>query len=162
MRPTSLNRWVVALCATAGLLRGTQLAADPPTPGDVKVSVVAILASETSDKIDLRLKDVAAEIQKIHPQLKGFRIAKMTCKSVPVRGAESFELVADQSAAITVMRSADQKNRVQLKVTPPTLGEITYTTTCGKFFPIVTRYQTPNHESLIIAIRVQPCNGKKK
>ena len=160
MRPTSANRWMIALLASAGLLRGTPLAADDQPANNVKVSVVAILASEKDSPADPRLADIAAEVRKRHPQLKGFRLAKMTCKSVPKGTTESFELVADQTASITVMRAADKNNDVQLKVSPPTLGEITYTTKCGKFFPIVTRYQT-NRESLIIAIRVQPCHGKK-
>jgi len=131
---------------------------------EVRVSVVAILASETCTEVDWRLQCIAKEVQKVHPQLKlkGFRLAKMTCKAVPVRGSETFELAVDQTAAVTVLRAADKENKVQLKVTPPTLGEITYTTTCGKFFPIVTGYQTKNGEWLILAVRVQPCQGHKK
>ena len=53
--------------------------------------------------------------------------------------------------------AADSKNRVGLTVKAPLQGEIQYTTCCGKFFPIVTRYQTKNKELLIVAIRVQPC-----
>jgi len=156
--------FLALFAASAVSLLGKTLAADDVPPmREVKVSVVAILASEQDNKIDPRLQGIAREIQRHHPQLKGFRMAKMTSKSVPVRGAtESFELVADQKADITVLKTADKNDKVQLKITPPTLGEITYTTTCGKFFPIVTRYQTSNNESLIIAIRVQPCNGGKK
>ena len=129
---------------------------------EVKVSVVAVLASETSTEIDSRLKSVAAEVRKKQPQLTGFRLAKMTCKPVAVKGEESFELVAGQQTTVTVLKSADRDNRVQLKVSPPTLGDITYTTACGKFFPIMTHYQTPNKEVLIIAVRVQPCNKKQE
>ena len=118
----------------------------PLNKGEVRVSVVAILASQTCTEIDWRLQCIAREVQKVHPELKlkGFRLAKMTCKPVPVRGSETFELAVDQTAAITVLRPANKENKVQLKVTPPTLGEITYTVTCGKFFPIVTNYQTKN------------------
>ena len=52
---------------------------------------------------------------------------------------------------------ADSKNRVGLTMKAPLQGEIQYTTCCGKFFPIVTRYQTKDKEVLILAIRVQPC-----
>jgi hypothetical protein len=34
-------------------------------------------------------------------------------------------------------------------------------TICDKFLPIVTRYRTTNKELLILAVRVQPCPGKK-
>ena len=152
----------------AGLLlpirTGTGCEGKPLSKGEVRVSVVAILASETCTEIDWRLQCIAKEVQKVHPQLKlkGFRLAKMTCKAVPVRGSETFELAVDQTAAITVLRPANKENKVQLKITPPTLGEITYTVTCGKFLPIITNYQTKNGEWLILAVRVQPCQGKKK
>src|SRR4051794_24238996 len=141
---------------------GTGCEDRPLAPGEVRVSVVAILATEKTDRVDPRVECIAREVRKLHPNLKGFRPAKMTCKAVPVGGAETFELVTDQTAAVTVLKTADKDNRVQLKVTPPTLGEITYTTTCGKFFPIVTRYQTRNGEWLILAVRVQPCPCNKK
>jgi hypothetical protein len=88
-------------------------------------------------------------------------MAKMSCQSVAVGATDDFVLVADQHAAVTVLKAACKHNRVQLKVTPPTLGDITYTTCCGKFFPMVTRYQTKNQEWLIVAVRVQPCKEKK-
>jgi len=127
----------------------------------VKVSVVAILASETSTQIDPRLKSIAAEVRKTRPQLTGFRYAKMTCKPVAVKSAETFDLVADQQATVTVLKTADKDNHVQLKISLPTVAEITYTTACGKFFPIMTNYQTANKEALLVAVRVQPCNKKK-
>lgn len=161
MRPTSGTCVFVALGLVAVLPQPVTPCADDDK-NEIKVSVVAILASEQQTKIDPRLEGVAKEIQKLHPQLKGFRLAKMTCKSIPVNTAESFELVGDQSASITILSPADKKDLVRLKITPPTLGEITYKTTCGKFFPIVTRHQTANNESLIVAVRVQPCNGGKK
>ena len=157
--------WAVLL---AGLLlpicSATGCQGKPLGKGEVRVSVVAILASQSCTEVDPRLACIAKEVQKVHPQLKlkGFRLAKMSCKPVPVRGSETFELVVDQTVAITVLRDADKENKVQLKVTPPTLGEITYRTTCGKFFPIVTGYQTKNGEWLILAVRVQPCQGQKK
>jgi hypothetical protein len=41
------------------------------------------------------------------------------------------------------------------------VGEITYSTICGKCFPIVTRFQTKDRERLIVAVMVRPCNGAK-
>jgi hypothetical protein len=152
------------LLAPAGMHSQDQDNAPRSGSGNVRVSVVAILATDRDAPVDPRLDCVAKEVRRVHPdlKLKGFRLAKMTCKSVPVGKADCFELVIDQHAAVTVLKSADKDNRVQLKITPPTLGEITYTTCCGKFFPILTRYQTKNGEWLIVAVRVQPCNGKKK
>jgi FKBP-type peptidyl-prolyl cis-trans isomerase (trigger factor) len=144
------------------LAGGLVLAGGSNPVKEVRVSVVAILASESKEQVDPRLESIAKEIKKIHPTMKGFRMGKMSCKPIPSnKGVETFELVADQTATVTVMKAADKENKVQLKVTPPTIGEITYTTTCGKFFPIVTHYETPSKERLIIAVRVQPSEAGK-
>ncbi len=128
----------------------------------VKVSVLSILATDRNSTVDKKLEGIAREVQKLDPKLTGFKLAKMTCKSLPVGGREPFELAANQIATVTVERGADDDNRVQLKVSPPLLGEITYTTTCGKFLPILTRYRTKDRELLILAVRVQPCTGDEK
>jgi hypothetical protein len=151
---------LIGLTLAWGLCSGS-LADDEPPSRKVTVSVMAILASKKSDQIDPLLKDIARQIRKKDKELKGFRVGKISCKEVPVQTAETFDLVADQKASIVVLKTADKENRIQLKISPPTVGDITYTTTCGKFFPIMTTYQTPNGESLIIAVRVQPCNKSK-
>src|SRR5262245_14080011 len=125
----------IAGLALLGLLPLLSLAAacpdDPtkPAPRDVKVSVITILAAEKGNKVDEEIACIAREVQRVRPELTNFRLAKMTCKSVPVRGMETFELVGDQQADVTVLKGADAQNKVQLKVGPPTLSEITYTTT---------------------------------
>jgi len=151
---------VVACLLLAG--RAGTACGDKDAPAEVQVSVVAILAAEGKSKVDPRVECIAKEVRKVRPELKYFRPAKMTCKPLTVGKADDFELVADQHATVTVLNASCKNGRVQLKVTPPTLGEITYTTACGKFFPIVTRYQTKNGEWLILAVRVEPCKGKKK
>jgi hypothetical protein len=151
---------VIGLTLAWGLCSGS-LADDEPAQRKVNISVMAILASKTSDQIDPLLKDIAKQIRKKDKELKGFRVGKISCMSVPLQTAETFDLVADQKASIVVLKAADKENKIQLKISPPTVGDITYTTTCGKFFPIMTTYQTPNGESLIIAVRVQPCNKSK-
>jgi hypothetical protein len=127
----------------------------------VKVSVIVILASEAANaKVDPKLTCIAAELKKKHPKLTGFQLAgKCSCKSLTIGVKENFELIADHTAAVTVEQGADEDNFVQLKVAPPLLGEITYQTICGKFLPIVTPVRMKN-EVVIIAVRVQPCNGK--
>jgi hypothetical protein len=127
----------------------------------VRVSVVIILASETNTNVDPKLRRIAREVRKRHPKLTGFRMANMSCKSLEVGVADKINLIDAQSAKVTVQRGANQKNRIQLKVAPPQMGEITYSTPCGKFLPIVTPFRTKNKDLLIIAIRVQPCNGGK-
>jgi hypothetical protein len=156
MSPGSVRR----LCASFVVL--TLLAAAPPKEEEketVQVSVIAILATERNDKIDPKLECIAREVCKTNKKLTGFHLATMTCnKSLATGVKETFDVVADQKVGVTVKRCADEKNRVQVKVVPPQMGEITYDTCCGKFLPIITPFRTANNDLLIIAVRVQPCN----
>ena len=139
------------------------LTAEPLPAEKIKVSVVAIFAHNRDDKVDPRLKCIAEEIGKAVPQLKGagFKMGKMTCKHLNVGVGEKFDLIDDQFALVTllsVVQTADKENLIQLKLTPPGMGEVTYETTCGRFLPIITKYRTgKNNDVLILAIRVQPC-----
>jgi hypothetical protein len=132
----------------------------------VKVTLVVILAGERDGKIDPRLKNVAAEVQRLNPSLKSFRIKTMTSKSLDPDEAASFPLPDGKAAQVVVKRAADKQNRVELAVTAPNQGEIVYRTVCGKFLPIVTRCQTQPadpkqpRERIILAIRVEPCQGE--
>jgi hypothetical protein len=157
------------LCA--GLVILTLVAAAPPASQErerpeeekepVQVSVIAILATERNNDIDPRLACIAREVRKTHKKLTGFQLAgNMSRKSLAVGVREMFDLIGDQKVAITVKEGADERNRVQVKVAPPRMGEITYDTCCGKFLPIVTPFRTKNKELLIIAVRVQPCHEK--
>ena len=126
----------------------------------VKVSVVAILASEKDDKIDPKLKAIAQEVRKTRPALKGFRMANLSCRSLRIGAVDEFELVEGEKASVTIKGAADKMDRVRLKVVPPEMGAICYSTPCGKFLPILTPFRTKSGEHLLIAIRVQPCGGK--
>lgn len=152
-----------ALSLRGGLVLIAFLLAALPARGEekVRVSVLTILASEKDDKVERKLECIARQVRLKCDKLKGFRCLQMTCRSVPVGGKERFDLGANQSAAIAIEHGADASNRVELKVSPPRMGQITYTSTCGKFFPIVTPVRTRNNELLILAIRVQPCRGGK-
>jgi len=127
----------------------------------VRVCVVAILATDRDDKVDRRLKDIAREVRKIDPKLTGLQLAQLSCKSLEGGKDDKFELVDGQSVAVTIQRKADKDDRVRVKVAPPLMGEITYSTPCGKFLPIVTPFRTKTNDLLIVAIRVQPCQGGK-
>jgi hypothetical protein len=161
LAPTSIIRHRLALVALLSILAAGAVLAEPaPAPPAIKVSVVVILASEGEKGVDERLGAIAEEVQRVNTKLTRFEMVKTSCKSIKVGGKDVFDLVGGQKVSITV-ESRDEEGRVQLKVVPPLLGEITYATTCGKFLPIVTRYRTPRDELLILAIRVQPCAGKK-
>ena len=136
------------------------LACDPKPDRKVRVSVVVIWASETDTKIDKKLECIAREVTKMHPKLKGFRMGKMACESLKIGDAKVFDLAEGKTTTITIQQAADKMDRIRLEVGPPKMGKITYSTPCGKFLPILTPYRTKANETLIIAIRVQPCNGK--
>jgi hypothetical protein len=187
----SARRLPAAVVLLAGLV-GTPASAQPPRK--IKVTMVVILASEHSTQIDPRLKCIAEEVRKHDPTLRGFTLASMAWKSLAVNEKASFALVEETTADVVVHCCGDKNNRVCLGVTPPLQGEIVYRTVCGKFLPIVTRYQTRERipakevvralaglaamrpdglavaaavlcscrtrDRLILAVRVQPCNGK--
>ena len=135
-------------------------AAAPGRDDGVRVSVVAILATDQNDKIDPKLECIAREVRKIDPKWTGFRIAKMACKSLPLGGRGEFDLGDDQTLRVAVEEKSDEEGRFQMKIMPPRMGEITYTTTCGKFFPVVTPFRNKDNELLIIAVRIQSCPDK--
>jgi hypothetical protein len=126
----------------------------------VEVAVIAILASERDNKIDPKLACIAREVRKTHKELTGFQLATTSRKSLTLGARGIFEMIGDQKVAVTVQQGADEKNRVQVKVGPPGMGEITYDTRCGKFLPIVTRFRTKDRELLILAVCVRPCHDK--
>lgn len=152
------------LCRRAllGLAALVAVAAGPDKPADeVNVSVVAILATDKNADVDPKLKCLAEEMKKVDPKWTGFRIETMTCQPIKVGAKEEFKLVDGQTVTVTADRCAGKDKPVCLKVTPPTLGEITYKTCCGKFFPMVTGYKNKKGELLIVAVRVQTCKGPK-
>jgi hypothetical protein len=146
--------WPGLLIGLAGFLAQAQ---DPASDEEVKVTVAAILATERGTDVDPKLECLAREVKKIEPGLTGFRVARATCKSLQVGISYQFPLVDGKTAWVVVQHPADEDNRVSLMVKPPQLGEITYTSTCGKYFPIVTRYQTKDKDRLIVAIMIRSC-----
>jgi len=123
----------------------------------VRVFFVVTIATEKGDKIDDKLKDIATEVQRMRPALKGFKLASISCKSLAIDAADLFDVIDEQKAKIVIEKAADKAGRVQLRVKPPKMGEITYSTPCGKFLPILTPIRTEQGDQIIIAIRVQPC-----
>ncbi|HTU17498.1 MAG TPA: hypothetical protein VMG10_05490 [Gemmataceae bacterium] len=133
-------------------------AAAPPKDEEkksVEVSVVAILASKRDDKVDPKLGCIARQVRKTHKELTGFRLATMSCKPLSIGSKSVFEVVEAQKVGVTVQQGADAKHRVEVKVSPPGMGEITYDTCCGKFLPIITPFHTKDNELLIIAVCVR-------
>ncbi len=123
----------------------------------VKITVVAVLATDKNKEIDPRLADLAACVQKKHPRLTGFRIAQTSRKSLEIGKEYQFALVDKESVSVTIAHGADKNNRIELSVRAPQMGNIGYTGCCGKYLPIWTDYKNEKQESLIVAIMVEPC-----
>jgi hypothetical protein len=133
-------------------------------PARVTVTVVTILATSKNNKVDPKLTCIAREVQKKDRTLTGFRIGPNTSKSMPLGEAETFPLVEDQEAAVTVTRCTENPDRFCLKIKSPTLvGYIVYSSVCGKYMPIDTGYVTKKKQDRVfLAIMVESCQGKKK
>ncbi len=145
-----LSRAIAVLFTTGAPL----LAADD----EVRISVVAILATTRNKTVDKRVECIAKEMKMIDPTLTGFSVARMTCKSVAIGSKDCFEVVDGKDVCVTAQKRCEKdKTHVCLKVEAPTLGAITYTTCCNKFFPMVTRYKNKDGDLLIIAVRVKSC-----
>jgi hypothetical protein len=128
----------------------------------VKVTVVAVLATSQNKNVDAKLECLAKEVQKNHPELTGFKLERCSCQELSVGDKFKFRLVDDEVAEVSIQRGPGKNDRVGLTLKPPKGGDIAYTSCCGKFFPICTRYFTKDNEQLIIAVRVQCCDKEKK
>lgn len=129
----------------------------------IRVTVVVILASEKHKEVNEKIKAVAEEVQKNHPNLTGFRLSKTLSESVEKGKTHTFKLPGDATMEVAVHAQADQNGCSTLTIKPPTLGEITYNCKCGKYFPVITKFQ-PNKDSeekMILAIMAKPCSGGK-
>jgi hypothetical protein len=153
----TLSPRMLAGCLTLGIC--LLAAAGPARAEDgVKVTVVAILASgEEPPRVDPKLQHIAKEIQKNHPQLKTFLLKRTTCMGLKLGQKESYPLVEEQVAEVTVLDKQAKDGKVRLQVKAPRVAEITYRCCCDKFFPIMTGYVTKKQERLIVAVMVPPC-----
>ena len=147
------------LIALAALLAAGAVArAEEP----VKVTVVAVLASDKHAKVDPRLQDLARELQKRDPTLTGFRVWRVTVLPLKVGQKDTFPLTDDASAEVTLLQPEGKEQRPRLSIKPPQMGEFVIETCCGKFFPIFTRCRSEKQEQVIMAVMVKPCPKKEK
>jgi hypothetical protein len=157
MSPTNLSR--VAACLVALTAPSAVRCAEK-----VQVTVLSILATDKSRKVDDRLKEIAEEVRKKEPKLTGFRLERIYQKSHAPGQCETVKLVDKECVDLCVNEKTDAEGRVTLTIKPPEMGEITYACRCGAFFLVVTNYRTagPNRERLIIAVMARPCTRDKK
>lgn len=144
---------IVAVCAP----RECQPAPEQP----VRITVVTVLASGANKTVDERLTELAKEVQKRDKRLTSFTFHASEAKSIAPGDTVTFDLIEKQKLEVKVERPRDEKDRVTLKIRPPGLGEVTYTCTCDRFFPVVTPHRTRDGETLIVAVMARPCALKK-
>ena len=129
--------------------------------GNIKVTVVAILGTDKNTHVCSELKDIAPELKKKNPKLTGFTLERSTSKSMKIGEKDLVHLVDKEFVEVKLRVKDDTTNRVSLTLKPPTMGEMDYTTCCGKYFPLFTGYRTKEKdEILIIAVMVKPCMKK--
>lgn len=162
MLRSDARRWV--WCLAAALL-GLPAAGRVTLAEERNVTVVAVLATDQNAVIDPKVQGIAEEVKKLEPGLTGFRLVRTTNKPVGVGRKESFPLVDAEMLAVQLLqieppKEKDKDERVRLAVKAPLTGEITYTTCCSKYFPILTRYLTKENERLIVAVMVKPSAKK--
>jgi hypothetical protein len=109
----------------------------------VKVTVVAIMASDRCKCIDPRLKEIAAELQSINKRLTGFSVASITEQSLLANEKGKFACLSDACVEVVIQQCVDKNGVVCLGVKAPLQNELVYKSVCGKFFLLVTRYQAP-------------------
>jgi hypothetical protein len=148
-----------------GLLAAATLATGCPCDcaadeGPIRVTVVVVLATGGDKKVDPKLQDLAKEVQKRDKKLTGFRIADTQGESIPVGESATFQLPDKKELKVKIEKPKDANGRVGLTIKPPELGEISYTCTCDKFFPVVTPHKTKTGETLIVVVSAKPCMRK--
>jgi len=149
----AVSAMFVAACAAP--------ACQPAPAQPVRITVVTVLATGGNRTVDERLAELAKEVQKRDSTLTGFKMHATEAKSIAPGGTVTFELIDKQKLEVKVERPRDENGRVTLKIRPPGLGEVTYTCTCDRFFPVVTPHRTRDGETLIVAVMARPCVPKK-
>jgi len=125
----------------------------------IEIRVVAVLATSQNAVVDPRLKTLAPEVQKNHPNLTGFEVYSQSKKAMNIGDTASFALI-DKTEVTVTLKERDKSGCVTIRVNPPTLGEITYSCCCGKFMPFITGHETKEKKVLVVAVMVQPCKKK--
>jgi hypothetical protein len=153
----STLRWATLPAIILAVAAGTARA----QTGNIKVTVVAILGTDKNTHICPELTDIAPELKKKNPKLTGFSVERSTCKSMKIGDKDMVHLVDMEFAEVKLREKDDATNRVSLTIKAPTMGEFSYTSCCGKYFPFYTKYRTKDKdEVLIIAVMVKPCMKK--
>ena len=128
----------------------------------VKITVIAILASENHKEVDKRLSSFASEVQKKNPSLTGFRVAQSTTSTLKLGVTQTIPLADGQSVDVTANASQTEKGTITITIKPPKISQITYNCVCERYFSMATQHFTKDKEQLFFAVTGKPCAGPEK
>lgn len=156
---------LLSLAVLTTVLISVAVPCDPTKKADeIDVRVLAIMGSESKDKVDDKLVDFAKHVQKKDPKLTGFRIERTTHKKLKLGETEKFALVDKEVIEVTVNKERNEEGRITLTIKPPKLDQITYACACNKYFSVATQHYVgkgKDREQLFIAVMAAPCGPKK-
>src|SRR5262249_60889862 len=98
--------------------------------------------------------------KKTDPSLTGFEVDSQNKKSMKIGETATFALV-DKTEATVTLKERDESGCVTVLVKVPTFGELSYSCCCGKYVPLLTRYETKDKKKLVVAVMVQACKKKE-
>ena len=145
------------LCGTALLSAAAPVRGED---GEIKVTIVAVLASSRHQNIDPRLKELAVGLKKKNPKWTGFEVERSACASIKVGGEATVKIMDDFKVTIEIKERNPATGCVSFMIKPDTVSELGYTCCCDKFFPVITRYDTKDKDRLVLAIMAKPCKKK--
>jgi hypothetical protein len=159
MRPSGSYRSLRYLIAAAVALSIGSSPARPDSDQEVRVTVIAVLASSKHKEICPKLKCLAEKMQEQDPTFTGFRCGRITTKDLIPGREVTFPLVDDQSATV-ILEPQKKSKGTCVTVKTPGVGVLTYSIKCEKCFPIATPYQTKKGERLIVGFIVESADTK--
>src|SRR5262245_61943419 len=110
MSPTLLTPRPRAMAALAVCL----LTAAVGSADNVRVTVIAILASDKHKEVNERLKDIAEKIQEKDPKLTGFKLEQVSCESIAPGKSAKLKLIDKETVEVLVNEKTDADGRVLL------------------------------------------------
>lgn len=152
--------WAVALTLVIAVTGTTAHGDDPDKPTPIRVTVVVIYATSQNNVVDKKLTALAKEMQKRETNLIGFEMGPTLQKSIPVGEAYQFPLPDERTLKVAIDKPRDKNGRVEMTLTAPGGGVVSYTCACGKFFPIITEHKTSCGKTMMLAVGAKPCTGK--
>src|SRR5262249_50081427 len=91
---------------------------------EVKVTVVAVLATSKNKDVDPKCACLPKEVQKNYPELTGFKIKRCSCQELSVGDSFNFPSGVDDKGVpvtipVSIKKGKGKDDRIGLTVKPP-------------------------------------------